>query len=92
MDSRHATPVPIGARRFWLCALLAAGGGLPRRRHVIIGLDLDRRIARAWFFDPDSQGWIGAGTLVGERPDSSAAGRALVWTIGLAVLAVLVGG
>ena len=58
---------------------------------VVHGLDLDRRISRTWFFDADAQAWIGAGQWWAINLIHRG-GNALVWTIGLAVIATLLAG
>ena len=57
----------------------------------IHGLDLDRRISRAWFFDADEQAWIGAGRWWANNLIHRG-GNALVWMIGLAMFATLLAG
>jgi membrane-associated PAP2 superfamily phosphatase len=58
----------------------------------LIGImDLDRRVATAWFFDADAWRWIGAKTWWADTAIHGG-GAAIVWAVGLAALGVLAGG
>ena len=91
MGQVQATPVPIGTRRFWLRHFWLPAAVFLLAATVVHGLDLDRRISRAWFFDADAQAWIGAGQWWAINLIHRG-GNALAWTIGLTVIGTLVAG
>ena len=90
-NSEHATPVPIGTQRFWLWHFWLPAAVFLLAATLVHGLDLDRRISRAWFFEADSQAWIGAGQWWAINLIHRG-GSALVWSIGISVIATLLAG
>jgi membrane-associated PAP2 superfamily phosphatase len=91
MSAGRTPPLAGRARSFWLFHLWLPAALFVAAATTIRALDLDRRVAAAWFFDASTGDWIGAGTWWAVDL-LHGSGSALVVAVGLAGFGVAVGG